>query len=416
MRRLHLFLLLFLTMSSVNSQGFNFSTQEELDGYRQLTKETFGFSTDIPSSYSFENYVPSVVEQQGGTCVGYAMLYYGLSTMYNIEFGITSPKAKLAHAFDPYFIYSIINNNKENPCDIGLNMTEATNALQSLGAKKLLYPPFLGCGTSWTRPELLNVLDYTLPYAINDFLSIDMNQSNLIKLAKGALYDGIPIISGFILTESFNQKSSSFPNGVDNSGLWDPNQFEESIGGHAMTLVGYDDYKYGGAFRVVNSWGTDYGDNGYLWVKYSDWLTYAEESYIIELNQNLVNNSIDYSLYEDEYVRFDKNYGSYEGQTSSLYSLDGFGILYYKEDDTFYIGKYNQNEMDGYFLYVDSDGLFSTNILDGEFQKINRLGFASGPNFEKKNDSINTYLENIGIKYKIRKANSTKNISTKIEN
>ena len=39
---------------------------------------------------------------------------------------------------------------------------------------------------------------------------------------------------------------------------------------HAMTLCGYDDNKgTNGAFRVVNSWGTGWGDGGYIWVDYN---------------------------------------------------------------------------------------------------------------------------------------------------
>lgn len=35
---------------------------------------------------------------------------------------------------------------------------------------------------------------------------------------------------------------------------------------HAMALVGYDDNK--NAFRIRNSWGTDWGDEGSIWVDY----------------------------------------------------------------------------------------------------------------------------------------------------
>ena len=46
------------------------------------------------------------------------------------------------------------------------------------------------------------------------------------------------------------------------------------LGGHAMCICGYDDNKgpcpYGhtGAYRVQNSWGTGWGDSGYLWYCY----------------------------------------------------------------------------------------------------------------------------------------------------
>lgn len=46
--------------------------------------------------------------------------------------------------------------------------------------------------------------------------------------------------------------------------------FNENASGdvnHAITLVGWDDSK--GAWLLKNSWGTDWGDNGYMWIKYN---------------------------------------------------------------------------------------------------------------------------------------------------
>jgi len=43
---------------------------------------------------------------------------------------------------------------------------------------------------------------------------------------------------------------------------------------HAMILCGYDDSKgSNGAFRVVNSWGNTWGDNGYIWVDQNFFVT-----------------------------------------------------------------------------------------------------------------------------------------------
>jgi len=39
-------------------------------------------------------------------------------------------------------------------------------------------------------------------------------------------------------------------------------------GGHAMVIVGYDDAK--SAYHVLNSWGTDWGDRGYVWWDYEN--------------------------------------------------------------------------------------------------------------------------------------------------
>lgn len=41
--------------------------------------------------------------------------------------------------------------------------------------------------------------------------------------------------------------------------------------GHAITLVGYDDAKFGtGALKFINSWGEGWAENGFSWIRYSD--------------------------------------------------------------------------------------------------------------------------------------------------
>jgi hypothetical protein len=51
--------------------------------------------------------------------------------------------------------------------------------------------------------------------------------------------------------------------------------------GHAMTVVGYDDQRQ--AFRIINSWGTLWGDKGFGWIDYDAFKATAEEAYIIEV-------------------------------------------------------------------------------------------------------------------------------------
>jgi len=54
--------------------------------------------------------------------------------------------------------------------------------------------------------------------------------------------------------------------------LWTPKKSEYKMWsvGHAMCIVGYDDNKYGGAFEIMNSWSTQWGNKGYTWIKYDD--------------------------------------------------------------------------------------------------------------------------------------------------
>ena len=51
------------------------------------------------------------------------------------------------------------------------------------------------------------------------------------------------------------------------------------FGGHAMCVIGYDDYKDGGAFQIMNSWGENWGNKGIGWVRYADFHHFTKEAY-----------------------------------------------------------------------------------------------------------------------------------------
>ena len=51
-----------------------------------------------------------------------------------------------------------------------------------------------------------------------------------------------------------------------------------------MCVIGYDDDKYGGAFEVQNSWSTNWGNQGYTWIRYQDFANFTRYAYeIIDL-------------------------------------------------------------------------------------------------------------------------------------
>lgn len=55
---------------------------------------------------------------------------------------------------------------------------------------------------------------------------------------------------------------------VYNSGMWmwNKNKGDKLLGGHALSVVGWDEK----AFIIQNSWGYDWGDNGYTYLPFSD--------------------------------------------------------------------------------------------------------------------------------------------------
>ena len=82
-----------------------------------------------------------------------------------------------------------------------------------------------------------------------------------IRHIKQCLADGYPVVFGFSVYESSETES------VAETGMMPvPKKSERLLGGHAVLAVGYDDTQE--MITVRNSWGTEWGDNGYFYMPY----------------------------------------------------------------------------------------------------------------------------------------------------
>ena len=77
---------------------------------------------------------------------------------------------------------------------------------------------------------------------------------------KQCLASGNPIVVGISVYESFETIGSD---GIGNL----PNRTEQLLGGHAVLIVGYDNSTQRFTFR--NSWGSNWGKNGYFTLPYA---------------------------------------------------------------------------------------------------------------------------------------------------
>jgi len=84
---------------------------------------------------------------------------------------------------------------------------------------------------------------------------------NLTAL-KTALASGFPVVFGISVYASFESDVVAHTGVVPM-----PSASEDFLGGHALVLVGYDDAKQ--RFTVRNSWGSGFGDHGYVYLPYA---------------------------------------------------------------------------------------------------------------------------------------------------
>jgi C1A family cysteine protease len=78
---------------------------------------------------------------------------------------------------------------------------------------------------------------------------------------KHNLNSGYPFVFGFAVYKSFESEKTARTGIVSM-----PKKTESLLGGHAVMAVGYDDEK---KYMIVrNSWGKNWGDNGYFYMPY----------------------------------------------------------------------------------------------------------------------------------------------------
>ena len=380
-------ILLFLGPFLLQAQGLNWSTRAELEDANDITIMDYGYSSSsLPASHDMLKYAPPVEDQNGGTCVGFAAGYCAHSTMLNKALGITNTLQKDMFAMDPYFLYSLANSKIDQPCEEGMTFTQFFKGLENIGNMRALYPPNASCDFDWLdysgelNDELIDNLSAAFPFRIDDYGQIDLEKVDWMNTMKYYLANDVPIVIGAFVDEDFQNLSS------ESNGLWNYRSEEsETLGGHAMCILGYNDYKYGGAFLVRNSWGTTFGSNGNVWIKYSDFKKVIGEAWVIYPDESLENSysSSEYSFNLKSTLDENLDYRLIKASDGDIY--EGF----YAEDrqvwafhlinnGAVYFGQFINYVKHGVGYFCTPDGeLYEARFYNGEFIEGQELGYSS---------------------------------------
>jgi hypothetical protein len=235
--------------------------------------------TSLPSSHTLEPYCPTAGDQGNtGTCVAYANAYGIATILYAKTHEITDKAVIDKYAFSSSYLYEQIKDPTDKDCQMGSDPIMALLKMMD-GGNPFMKTVANQCNTIVTeaaKREAANykILDAAILFAAPGMMVDDLNVLNndeMIAVTKKALLEGSPISTGWHIPKSFFHVKSDVWNVSSDDQLSDLKH-----NGHAMAVIGYDDNKYGGAFRILNSWGTGWANRGLVWVKYSDFTKWCK--------------------------------------------------------------------------------------------------------------------------------------------
>ncbi|MBK7171732.1 MAG: DUF4384 domain-containing protein [Bacteroidales bacterium] len=249
--------------------NFDMATIAKTPRKVQLSFQSF---RGMPEQASLEQYCPTPGDQgDHGTCVAFANGYGIATILYAKTHEITNKSIIDKYVFSPSYLYDLIKDSTDFNCQYGSDPIIAVMTLMNMGTPFIRTVPY-SCDVKFSTDAVSEALKYTIKDASVLFApgEYEKTSQEMIDMTKKALLEGTPVSGGFHLPESFFKIKSdvwiSDPTEVDKS--WKHN-------GHAMAVVGFDDNKSGGAFRILNSWGSNWADKGYVWMRYEDYSRYC---------------------------------------------------------------------------------------------------------------------------------------------
>ena len=247
------------------STGLIFSSESEYQSFPKAQKYRAYLPETVDLSYRF----PKAGNQgRQGSCVGWSVAY-GARSYY--DFDQADIKTNPSLAFSPAFIYNQIKENAQN-CEEGSSISRALNLLKTQGVPRLADFPY--ADTNCGRQPTAAIRELALRHKIKSWKAIP---SGAIETVKGELYRGNPVIVGMAVSSSFDDLRGKNIYADEKSGF---------SGEHAMVITGYDDKR--GAFKLLNSWGPDWGDNGFGWVGYRAMALRGKEFFVMEPESRVV--------------------------------------------------------------------------------------------------------------------------------
>lgn len=235
---------------------------------------------------SATRFFPAIGDQGGlGSCQSWAQVYYQFTYTMNKEQGITTTTQ---NTFSPQWAYNVVAGTDDM---VGIYY-ELYNFMKIQGNVFQSQVPYTEDTSSYSPTE--DIWKTSIRYRLKDYQKFDnvgvkgkeitSNSDSDLLAIKTSLSNGDVLTFSTYINSFESTKIKTNPDAPENSkyaGQQIAFVLSGKEGSHRMTIVGYNDNIWCdinsdnvvdngemGAFKIANSWGSDWANSGYTWVAY----------------------------------------------------------------------------------------------------------------------------------------------------
>jgi hypothetical protein len=234
----------------------------------------------LPKAYSLKPYAPYPGNQSSyGTCAAWATAYAARTIYEAVENGWTDRDFITSQAYWAGYQYRLVEPVKVL-CDGAFTANVVASLAQTGTVHQEEYSDrdaeFYCPSNGLVRRLVYKASNNKISTTTTLFDQKTENGDFKVSRVKKSISENNPVVISMVCPPSFQR--------VGNSGLWQPFEspggiYDYQHGRHAMCVVGYDDNLFGGVFEIQNSWGTNWGNGGYVWIKYEDFGNFVYQAF-----------------------------------------------------------------------------------------------------------------------------------------
>lgn len=278
-------ILALLMLFSISSYSQNLTGALETDAvtYNLIGQAPLPQGSNIPTSIDLSSNMPPVGDQNPQlSCVAWATSYAAFSYLNNqsntCNYLNKNGSSNTACLFSPAFVYNQLNGGRNVPT----RYEDAFRVMMNQGNAPMSAMPYIPNDLS--QQPSVQTRQIAENYKIDSYWQLGVNEDIFLE-TKAYLAKGIPVIAS-AKVDNYFRPQSYYPNPyvwTNWSGHVDP------MMGHAILIVGYDDNT--NRFKFINSWGVNWGNQGYGYISYNMYRNGAISQAWIIKTKNSINNA-----------------------------------------------------------------------------------------------------------------------------